>query len=146
MAAQGDLLLSIRRQFNWGIVVVGDRDDPDVPVELDEDGFATSGTTLAFAVRHAQDTDLDDIDADERVRLAEVAIDVIAGPPTGPTTFQHVVLVRSGSLSIGDADGVDSVPIESGHCRISVVLNPPERAENVRVWAEQAATRGSDGR
>ncbi len=133
---QGDHLASIRRPFNWGVVLVSHHGSKEVPLDLDEGGFGTSATALAFAVRHAQDVDLHGIPENGLVPLAEVTVEVTAGPPVGPTARQHVLDIPSGTLSIGDADGEELIPIQRPRCRVSVALDEPQHAEHARVWVE----------
>lgn len=57
--------LRLRRPFGWGVVIVTDRASGEIPEGLNELGFATSPTGLAFRVRHAQDVELG---AQRRVR------------------------------------------------------------------------------
>lgn len=125
--APGERIVSLSRPFNWGGVLVTDSATAEIPASFGQEGLVRSTTCLGFVVRHAQDVELS---ADGPF---EVTVDVRWGPPEGVVSIAHLIDVPSGSLSIGDAEAEEVIPVV-GSCLVSVDLDDARHAEHVTIW------------
>ena len=131
----------VARAFNWGILFVGDSVDPGLnEIALGSD-IAVGRSCVVIPVRHAQDVDLDDVDADEAAKPFEVLLSVRPGSlvdTVGPRSFEAVISVPSGELAIGDADGERLVAVRPGDVRLRVSASPDVHAEHVEItyWSQ----------
>lgn len=62
-----------------------------------------------------------------------MTVDVRWGPPEGVVLIAHLIDVPSGSLSIGDAEAEEVIPVV-GSCLVSVDLDDARHAEHVTIW------------
>jgi hypothetical protein len=113
-----------RRPFEWGIVLLMDRDALDVP-PLTGDVVSHSAGGLAVKVLHAQDVDLSGLEVDDVVPPAQVEIVVLisGGPPADPV-FSGVIEVPSGVLTVGEAGHQDACwrsDPAAGQCRLNAL-------------------------
>lgn len=113
-----------------------DRDASDVPA-LTTSVVSYSWTGLVVKVLHAQDVDLSGYREDEVIAPAQVEIEVTVGDgaPESPTSG-GVIDVRSGVLTVGDAEQEDTVEIGPGRWAVQIECVPRENAEKVRVWLQ----------
>lgn len=127
-----------KRPFWWGLILLLDRDSTEVPQLIDA-VVSPSRDGLAVKVMHAQDVDLSGFDADEIAPPAEVQVDIHigeAGP--GQVLFTGSIDIPSGVLTVGDAEQEDTLEIGAGRWAVQVDCEPPEYAEQVRVWLRPA--------
>jgi hypothetical protein len=128
----------IKRFFEWGIVLLLDRDSVDVP-ELSRSPVSQSPQGLVVEVHHAQDVDLDGFADDDDVPSAEVQIAIwLDHEPPGPGTFSGVIEVPSGVLTVGDADHQDALAIGAGRWSAQIDCEPPVHSDRVTVWLRRA--------
>jgi hypothetical protein len=107
----------IRRPFHWGIVIITDAKageqipevEPDLPVTADDHG-------IIALVRHAQD--ISSFEDDFEWAEAEVLVRLLSAEATSSAERREIyrgpLLVPSGSISIGDADGEVIHPAHHG--------------------------------
>ncbi|HEY3562411.1 MAG TPA: hypothetical protein VGL05_33325 [Kribbella sp.] len=126
----------VRRPFWWGLVLLMDRDTPDVP-SLTDSVISQSAEGLAVQVLHAQDVELSGAEAGDVIPPAQVQIEVRIGePPPAEVLFSGAIDVPSGILTVGDAEQEDALEISPGRWAVQVDCAPPEFAETVRVWLQ----------
>ena len=131
----------VARAFNWGILFVGDSVDSGLSEIAVGRDITVGRSCVVIPVRHAQDVDLDDVDADEAVKPFEVVLSVRPGAfadTVGPRSFEAVIAVPSGELAIGDADGERLVAVRPGDVRLRVSASPDVHAEHLEItyWSQ----------
>ena len=131
----------VARAFNWGILFVGDSVDSGLSEIAVGRDITVGRSCVVIPVRHAQDVDLDDVDADEAVKPFEVVLSVRPGAfadTVGPRSFEAVIAVPSGELAIGDADGERLVAVCPGDVRLRVSASPDVHAEHLEItyWSQ----------
>lgn len=126
MPADVEKLLT-KRSFAWGVLIVGDAESNDIPTLLGRATVASTTTTLALAVRHAQDVD----DVDQSEFLVEVRCALGAGDAD---CIRESIAVPSGRLAVGDADHADVVSVRPGLVHLCIDVEPEDVPERVTVW------------
>lgn len=126
----------VKRPFWWGLILLSDRDAPELP-SLTESVVSASSTGLLVKVLHAQDVDITGYEDDEIVPPAQVQVHVRVGDrPRGDVLFAGEIEVPSGVLTLGDAEQEDTLEIGPGRWTVQVDCAPREFAETVRVWLQ----------
>jgi hypothetical protein len=119
--------LFTKRSFAWGVLIVGDAESSDIPTLPVGATVASTTTTVALAVRHAQDLD----DVDESEFLVEVRCALGAGDAD---CIRESIAVPSGRLSVGDADHVDVMRVGPGRVHLHIDVEPEDMPERVTLW------------
>lgn len=130
--------LSFKRPFGWGILVVSDAGAlvPDVD-EQDSPALARSDRALVLRVRHAQDQEEPwELDSEGFIRPFVVDVQASVGRAPSEATVEHDLVVESGRVVIGDADGEEELALQPGRYRVCAQLDDPEFAGVVRLWFE----------
>lgn len=127
--------LAFQRSFAWGILLVSDSQTTAVP-ELDHQAVVTaSEEALAIVVHHAADMPFDDLQPDEIVPKAEVVVRVyVDGSAPSRPSYDAVLSVPSGTITVGDADREELVAIGPGRWHVRVVCTPWDHADEVDLW------------
>lgn len=121
------------RAFAWGIVIIGDADTREFP-SLDRDNvIVSSDSAIVVPVRHAQDV----ANPDDSEFLVELEC-TEGSTGRDDVSFDGSILIRSGRLSIGDADHEDTMIVTPGRWRVQVDTQPIEHPEHVSVWFSPA--------
>jgi hypothetical protein len=130
--------LEFRRPFQWGILLVGDPESKDIP-ELGRDGATASNSALVgVPVRHAQDVEFSGGD-DEEIPPFLVSVSCSAGVAHGQElSFDGVISLPSGLMSIGDADREETLALTPGTYRLQIEGDPGDHPERVHVWYSPA--------
>jgi hypothetical protein len=127
--------LAFKRAFAWGILLVSDSQTKAIP-ELDHQAVVTaSKEALAIVVHHAADVPYGDVPSDQIVPESEVAVRIYVqeSAPRTPS-FEAVMSVPSGTLTVGDADHEESLDIDPGRWHVRVVCTPWDHADEVDLW------------
>ncbi|MCP4960887.1 MAG: hypothetical protein GY925_16675 [Actinomycetia bacterium] len=122
------LPIHAHRPFNWGVLIVGDSTDLDLPSVGHDRTIGVGRRSIVIPVRHAQDIP----STDDRPFAVSISCDWVEARPSGPA-FETVIDVRSGELLIGDADSSEKIRLERGSYRLFVVIHPDRHAEQVTV-------------
>jgi hypothetical protein len=133
-------MLKVTRSFGWGFLAISDASHSgDIP-ELGPGGrVGISPQALGIAVRHALDNDIHVLDDEGYGVLATVTVLCSAGLASDVALeIDTVMQIPSGRLQVGDPDENAVVELSPGAWRIQVALNPPDHAEEVRVWLSGA--------
>ncbi len=133
MTTEGRTSNSVIRAFNWGLLIIGDPQAPDVPDLSADSGINQSSSLIVVPVRHAQDVALEAGPFEVEVRYGKRT--------SGFTNAAHHALVRlpTGDMGIGDADDEVLVSLEPGWWWISTSLTPANHAEVVEIQLSRAA-------
>ncbi len=124
-------MVTLRRPFAWGIVMLSDSKTRDIPSSPVASPFAHTPTALFVRVRHAADVEFDGADPDEVVPLCSVVVDVRVGEPADSSVdFEGTLQLPSGVLAVGDADGEELLELSPAAYRAQVRVDHPEYAEN----------------
>lgn len=129
-----DTRCSVKRPFNWGVVLLCDRATSAIPESLNADGVGRTPTCLALSVRHAQDVEGPSTGPDAELPPFDVLIEVGLGEPDERYAIEHGITVASGALTVGDADAHEEFPLRPGRYRLYVAREPDKNAERLRVW------------
>ena len=133
--------LTIRRPFEWGIVLIADSEHGGELPELQRGHPCAAGpSVLIVVVRHAQDTDADlaALDPNDVVPSFEVTVRCWkARPPLESPTFLTELDLSSGSVEIGDADRWDALILAPGRWKVSVKAEPADHPEVVDLWFQR---------
>ena len=126
----------LRRGFGWGILVVLNNPNGEVP-DLKGKPFAASSSGLVIVVRHAQDVDatvLDPLASNDYVPEAQVAVHVlVASHGLESADYQSVLSVTDGNLDIGDADRWDSLHLPVGSWQAQVTASPADAPDHIEI-------------
>ena len=125
------------RPFWWGIVLLMDRDATDVP-EVTDSVVSSSDSGVVIKVLHAQDVELGAAPSGAVMPPALVSIRIRTGvtPPPGIVEAARIE-VRSGVLTVGDADQEEPLELGRGRWAVYVDCAPAEFAETVDVWLQK---------
>jgi len=131
--------LHIDRAFGWGLLLVMDKDSPEVP-QLSNALVSTSPSGLAIKVHHAADVDVSGYSDDEVIPPARVKVDVRVGPSAPEEVLYRGSLeVPSGVITVGDADQEDRLEVEPGRWDVQVICSPAdEHADQVSMWLQRS--------
>ena len=89
-------------------------------------------------VRHAQDVDLSGGDDDE-IPPFVVSVRFLPGIAQGQElSFDGVMSLLSGLMSVGDADREEVLALTPGTYRLQVEVDPDDHPERFRVWYSPA--------
>ncbi len=135
--------LGLLRPFEWGIIIAVDSEsDDDLPALERGRPFVAGDSSLVVLVRHAQDTaaDLATFGPQDQVPPFLVAVRcwVDASPPHSPT-FQVLLNLPSGRVTIGDAEQWDTLELPPGAWSVSARTSPSHCPEQVDLWFQSAS-------
>lgn len=115
----------IRRPFHWGIVIIADAESGSQIPDVDPEKVVSSNEHgIVARIRHAQDIDsfegeFDWAEAQVLVRLLTQA----EPPPTDRReVFRGTLMIASGRISVGDADGEVVHPAHEGRNELIVTV------------------------
>lgn len=128
------------RPFHWGVIMVTDEGEEEVPEDIGTATVAVSESALSIRVRHAQDIEIpDDLDGDDLAPVAEVVVTVRIGSVAATATrFDHTIATPSRRVSVGDADDERVFTLDGDRTRVQIDLDPLEHAERVTIWLAEA--------
>ncbi len=130
--------LEFRRPFQWGILLIGDPETKDIP-ELGRDRATASNSALVVVpVRHAEDVEFSGGDDEE---IAPFVVSVCCSPGVAQDqelSFDGVISLPSGLMSIGDADREEVLALAPGTYRVQIEVDPSDHPERVHVWYSPA--------
>ena len=121
-------ILSIRRPWPWGLVLVSDALSRDpLPTSMGAEAVVSAGTALAARVLHEVDGD--------------ALVEVTLGDP-GPTdlhkVFEGPLLVASGQVVIGDAGGerTETIKVQPGPYLVRIFVDDRDQPSRlvVALW------------
>jgi hypothetical protein len=130
------VVLSIERPFEWGGLLLADRDAEILPEVERGATIGANQNAIWLVVRHAQDFDF----TNEELGKPTVRVEVSIGLPETPCDFEGIIELLSGHLTVGDADDEQVVEVPSGIYRIQISLDQPNHAEAVHVWLSKPPT------
>ena len=91
--------------------------------------FPSTATAVVVPVRHAQD-----VEVDAREEFAVTVRAHVGGTAPSAVPFDSNIHAPSGCLTIGDADGEDTLDIGAGVWRLQIAVTPADHPEQVDVW------------
>jgi hypothetical protein len=92
----------VERPFGWGLLLVGDGADQEVPPL--HPGVLVTASSSSIAL-----------------------------------SFDGVIEVPSGRITLGDADDVEELEVTPGRWRVQVAAEPGDHPEQVDIWITSAA-------
>ena len=115
----------IRRPFHWGIVIIADAESGSQIPDVDpEKAVSSNEHGIVALIRHAQD--IDSFEGEFNWAEAQVVVRLLpqADPPsTGRReVFRGRLMIASGRISVGDADGDVIHPAHDGWNELIVTV------------------------
>lgn len=130
--------LELHRPFHWGVLLIGDPETADIPERGPEGAIVSSGAVVVVPVRHAQDVEFSGRD-DEEIPPFVVSVCCLRGvAQSQELSFDGVVDLPSGLMSIGDADTEEILTLTPGTYRLQIEVHPSDHPERVHVWYSPA--------
>ncbi|GAB2880345.1 hypothetical protein [Streptomyces mayteni] len=127
------------RSYYWGCIYANDAEEGDFePASLDGPGpIWPSHCWVTIGVRHERLVEAGEADVDLVVEVRQEA--------TAKSGYEATIDLPSGVLSIGDADGDDTIQLTPGTWLMQVDLNSPDDATEVRIAMSPTHASSSDG-
>lgn len=134
------LELTLTRPWHWGIVIIGDPTG-EVPTTLDTTGVAIGRNVVVIGVRHAQNIAADRFEGDWDWATATIHVRSLTEPADQDRTqVCDIVIDAVGEvISVGDADGMVSIPAPSARTRLVVAVAEPAASGACDVWVDLIA-------
>lgn len=115
----------IRRPFHWGIVVIADAQSGSQIPDVDpEKAVSSNEHGIVALIRHAQD--VDSFEGEFDWAEAQVLIRLLTQPEPHSTdrreVFRGRLMIASGRISVGDADGEVVHPAHKGWNELIVTV------------------------
>jgi len=136
MIDEPECRLEFHRPFHWGVLFIGDPETVDIPEMRLDGAISSSAALVAVPVRHAQD-----IEYSGREKIHPFAVSVSCSPGVDQgqeLSFDGVINLPSGLMSVGDADSASILTLAPGTYRIQIAVHPYEHPERVRFWYSPA--------
>jgi hypothetical protein len=132
--------ITLTRPWHWGIAVLGDP-RAEVPTDFDKSVVATARDVVALSVRHAQDIEGDRFGGDWDWATATIHLRSLteADRTERQVLCDLVIATPQETVSLGDADGMLSIPAPSLRTRLIVSADVVDLAGLEKVWVDLVA-------
>lgn len=115
----------IRRPFHWGIVIIADAESGSLIPDVDpEKAVSSNEHGIVALIRHAQD--IDSFEGEFDWAEAQVLVRLLTQPEPPSTdrreVFRGRLMIASGRISVGDADGEVVHPAHEGWNELIVTV------------------------
>ena len=132
--------ITLTRPWHWGIAVLG---DPlaEVPTEFNKSVVATARDVVALSVRHAQDIEADKFEGDWDWATATIHLRSLTEVERTERQVlcDLVIDTPRAAVSLGDADGMLSIPAPSVRTRLIVSADEVDPTGLDAVWVDLVA-------